>query len=144
MILCRFLSKSGHVEKRFPVDRKKLERLIIGSPSSLSFPLSLPPSLPHPLLTHSLSPSLPLSLPPSISLPLSQRDVMTRRVQLTSSRVSWIPPPLSSCGLPNSKSEQNQRKVSFDSSQLPRYDSLTNTRAPFSQILIILSYWSYI
>ena len=26
----RFLGKPGHVEKRFPVDRKKLERLIVG------------------------------------------------------------------------------------------------------------------
>ena len=26
----RYLSRPGHIEKRFPIDRKKLERLIIG------------------------------------------------------------------------------------------------------------------
>ena len=30
IMLYRFLGKPGHVEKRFPVDRKKLERLIVG------------------------------------------------------------------------------------------------------------------
>ena len=51
-VVYRFLSKPGHMEKRFPVDRKKLERLIVGRHHNRRTHKILPPSLPFSPSSH--------------------------------------------------------------------------------------------